>query len=127
VIQVTYTTSMFANKIFYVSGEIADAHKLQQVLVENGGKICATPTFLSGLNHLVQKEGCLNESKQQESAEQAIFVVVDRFEGDSFHQLCEKNGAQIIGKYTYLAMRKIMNKLLTVNCRCTLHLRICSR
>jgi hypothetical protein len=72
---------MFANKIFYVSGEIADAHKLQQVLVENGGKICATPTFLSGLNHLVQKEGCLNESKQQESAEQAIFVVVDRFEG----------------------------------------------
>jgi topoisomerase (DNA) II binding protein 1 len=88
---------MFANKIFYVSGEIADSHKLQQVLVENGGKICATPTFLSGLNHLVQKEGCLNESKPQESAEQAIFVVVDRFEGDSFHQLCEKNGAQIIG------------------------------
>eukprot|EP00029_Vermamoeba_vermiformis_P001345 TRINITY_DN1151_c0_g1_i1.p1 TRINITY_DN1151_c0_g1~~TRINITY_DN1151_c0_g1_i1.p1 ORF type:complete len:525 (+),score=77.46 TRINITY_DN1151_c0_g1_i1:27-1601(+) len=88
---------MFANKIFYVSGEIADAHKLQQVLVENGGKICATPTFLSGLNQLVQKEGCVSDYKPQEASEHAIFVVVDRFEGDSFHQLCEKNGAWIIG------------------------------
>jgi hypothetical protein len=72
---------MFSNKIFYVSGEINDAQKLQQVLVENGGKICATPTFLSGLNRLVQKEDFSNEYKPQESSEHEIFVVVDRFEG----------------------------------------------
>ena len=79
---------MFANKIFYVSGEITDAHKLQQVLVENGGKICANPTFLSGLNQLVQKEGCINDHKPQEIAEHAIFVVVDRFEGVRSKTFC---------------------------------------